>query len=186
MKTWNPPVRSCRFTQPNQVIDSVKGILDVAVEHRALVRKSQLRGRSRWMLQPLVGVRLVLAQFDHGPPDEKSRRHLRACSLSPDIFACLPAPSAFDFLVCELEPVDLDRGPRLQMDLRVVRVQQLDAEMTVPLVRPFVVQTANDVHFRAARDRSPHSARAQGSARQTSRRPFGSRKSLRKAQNRQR
>ena len=146
MNVWKPPVSSCKFAQADQVVDAMRGLLDVAVEHGRVGAQAEFV-RLAVDAQPLGGVGLVLADLV---------AHLGVEDLGA------AAGQAAEAGVLELgqqvarrpagqpgEPVPLDRRVRLQVQPRMGLVDDAD-DVQIPLVGQLVVQPADDVQLGGA------------------------------------
>ena len=135
-----------QLAQPDQVVDAVPRLLDVAVEHGRVGAQAQLVGLAV-DAEPVVGVGLVLADLV---------AHLGVEDLRP------AAGQAAQAGLLELgeqvarrpagqprEPVPLDRRVRLQVQPRIGLVDDAD-DVQIPLVGQLVVQAADDVQLGGA------------------------------------
>ena len=139
-----------QVAQFEQMVGAVEGVLDVSVEHCGIAPQAERVGRAM-DVEPLLRVGLVLAYLvahfgmkDLGAAAGQAAE-ARVLHLHEDVA---------DRTLGEMaKPVDLDRRPGLQMERRMVVVQQPD-DVEIPVVVPLVVQTADDVHLgRAGLDR---------------------------------
>ena len=135
-----------QLAQPEQVVDAVLGLLDVAVEHGGVGAQAELVGLAV-DAEPGVGVGLVLADLvaDLGVEDLRAAAGQAAqagvLELGQDV-ARRPAGQP-------CEPVPLDGRVRLQVQPRMGLVDDAD-DVQIPVVRQLVVQPADDVQLGGA------------------------------------
>ncbi len=146
----NERLEAARFVlqlaEADEVVDAVVGLLDVAVEHRAVGAEAQLVGRAV-DFEPAAGVGLVFADLvaDLGMEDFGAAAGQAAEAGFDHVFEHL----ADGFFGQPAEPIDFDGRPGLEVQLGIGVVQQAD-DVDVPVVLPLVVQAADDVHLGAA------------------------------------
>ncbi len=162
------------------MIDAMISLLDVAVVHRAIRFQSDFVS-GLVNLKPFVRVGFVFANLiSHFGVEYfcATTRHAAQSCVSQIL------QNVFERILGQkLKPVDLNGCPAFEMKLWIGVVKDFD-DMTIPVVSALMVQSAYNVHFSASIvDRLLPRARIWSSLMTY---PFGSRRSDRNAQNRQR
>ena len=136
-----------QLAQPDQVVDAVIGVFDVAVEHRGVGAQAQLVGRAM-DVEPVAGVGLVLADLvaDLGMEDLGAAAGQAAQAGVDHLLEDRRGPTC---LVRSSNQLISTAGPGLEVQPRIGLVQDAD-DVHVPVVLHLVVQAADDVHLGAA------------------------------------
>ena len=128
------------------MVDTMERVFDVPVQHCAIGSQTNFVGRAM-DVEPGMRVRFVLAQLIPHLGMEylgSSTRHAAKSRVSK----ILQDPTD-RLLRLKLKPIDFDGRPPLQMNLRVILIQELN-DVAIPLVGLLMMQTAHDVHLRAS------------------------------------
>ena len=134
-----------KFSKTHQVVDPMIRFFNVPVEHGAIRLETDFMCGSM-NVQPSMGVRFVLAKLI---PNLRMKNLRATAGHTPQTCLTHIFQNPSDRLLgLKLKPIDLDRRPSLEVNLRVGFLQNLD-NVSVPFIGTLMVQASHNMHFRA-------------------------------------